>query len=124
MITAGWARVNPEEVLRPPRVLGRVEDIPENGAKGFPGVRDGVPGLVAVRQGEAVYVYENACPHIGTPLDWYPDRFLSHDGRHLVCATHGAAFEIATGMCFAGPCRGDALTPVECVVRDGVILLV
>ncbi|WP_254073246.1 Rieske (2Fe-2S) protein [Acidisphaera sp. S103] len=103
------------------RTLCRVTDIPENGAKGFPGADGAFTGLVAVRQGDNVYVYENACPHIGTPLDWTPDRFLSVDGRHLICATHGAEFTIATGACISGPCRGDRLTPVDVVIRDGSI---
>ena len=62
---------------------------------------------MAVRQGEKVHVWVNSCPHIGTPLDWTPDRFMTADGRHLICATHGALFEPATGECTAGPCRGD-----------------
>ena len=106
-----------------PRTLCRVTDIPENGAKGFPGANGAFTGLVAIRQGDKVYVYENACPHIGTPLDWMPDRFLSADGRHLICATHGAEFTIASGMCISGPCRGDRLTPVNVMIRDGVILV-
>jgi nitrite reductase/ring-hydroxylating ferredoxin subunit len=113
------------ENLMPPdmRILGRVSDIPENGAKGFPGADGACTGLVAVRQGDQVYVYENACPHIGTPLDWTPDRFLTADGRRLICATHGAEFTIATGLCISGPCQGDRLTPINAVVRDGVILI-
>jgi nitrite reductase/ring-hydroxylating ferredoxin subunit len=103
------------------RVLCQVSDIPENGAKGFPGADGAFTGLVAVRQGDNVYVYENACPHIGTPLDWMPDRFFSADGRYLICATHGAEFTIATGLCISGPCQGDQLTPVKAVIRDGVI---
>jgi nitrite reductase/ring-hydroxylating ferredoxin subunit len=103
------------------RTLCRVEDIPENGAKGFPGPDGAFTGLVVVRQGDQVYVYENACPHIGTPLDWTPDRFMSADGRYLICATHGAEFTIATGACISGPCQGDRLTPVNVEIRDGVI---
>jgi nitrite reductase/ring-hydroxylating ferredoxin subunit len=105
------------------RTLCRLSDIPDNGAKGFPGADGAFTGLVVVRQGDRVYVYENACPHIGTPLDWTPDRFLSVDGRHLICATHGAEFTIATGACISGPCRGDYLTPVNAVIDDGVILV-
>jgi nitrite reductase/ring-hydroxylating ferredoxin subunit len=103
------------------RTLCRVADIPENGAKGFPGADGAFTGLIVVRQGDLVYVYENACPHIGTPLDWTPDRFLTADGRHLICATHGAVFTIDTGRCISGPCRGDQLTSIDAVIRDGVI---
>jgi nitrite reductase/ring-hydroxylating ferredoxin subunit len=103
------------------RALCRVAEIPENGARGFPGAEGAFTGLVAIRQGDQVYVYENACPHIGTPLDWAPNRFLSADGRYLICATHGAQFTIATGTCISGPCRGDELTPVHVVIQDGFI---
>jgi nitrite reductase/ring-hydroxylating ferredoxin subunit len=41
----------------------------------------------------------------------------------LICATHGAEFTIATGLCISGPCRGDRLTSINVVVRDGVILI-
>jgi nitrite reductase/ring-hydroxylating ferredoxin subunit len=105
------------------RTLCQVVDIPENGAKGFSGADGAFTGLVAVRKGDDVYVYENACPHIGTPLDWTPDRFLSVDGRYLICATHGAEFTIETGACISGPCRGDRLTPVKVEIREGVILI-
>ena len=89
-----------DEGLRP---LCRVEDIPDGGGKGFPPAPGGFTGLMAVRQGEAVFVYVNSCPHIGTPLDWTPDRFLSADGRRIVCATHGAEFAIADGRVHQGP---------------------
>jgi hypothetical protein len=105
------------------RELCAVADIPENGAKGFPGGEGSFSGLVAVRQADAVFVYENACPHVGTPLDWMPDQFLSKDGRHLICATHGAEFTIASGKCISGPCQGDYLTAVKAEIRDGVIFV-
>jgi nitrite reductase/ring-hydroxylating ferredoxin subunit len=105
------------------RALCRVTDIPDNGAKGFPGPEGCFTGYVAVRQGDAVHVYENACPHIGTPLDWTPDRFLSADGRHLICATHGAQFTPETGLCISGPCRGDSLTRIATVIQDGLVLV-
>ena len=76
------------------RALCRLEDIPDGGARGFPAPQGGFIGLMAIRQGERVFVYVNSCPHIGTPLDWTPDRFLSRDGRFIVCATHGAEFQI------------------------------
>jgi len=68
---------------------------------------------------EGVYhAYVNRCPHVGTPLDLWPNEFLSEDGRVFVCSTHGALFEPDTGYCVAGPCAGDELTRL--VVRhDG-----
>src|SRR4029077_8727479 len=62
------------------RALCRLEDLPDGAARGFPPPPGGFTGLFAVRQGDAIVVYVNACPHIGTPLEWTADRFLSHDG--------------------------------------------
>jgi nitrite reductase/ring-hydroxylating ferredoxin subunit len=53
----------------------------------------------------------NRCPHVGTPLDWAENEFLDREGRHIVCATHGALFRIDDGRCVAGPCQGDRLEP-------------
>ncbi len=103
------------------RALCRVEDIPDGGAKGFGPPPGGFTGLLAVRQGDAVFVYVNSCPHIGTPLDWTPDRFLSADGRTIVCATHGAEFQIADGVCIRGPCRGERLESVVLQINEGTI---
>jgi naringenin degradation protein FdeD len=61
----------------------------------------------------AYYAYVNRCPHVGTPLDLWPNEFLSDDGRLFVCSTHGAIFEPASGRCVAGPCAGDRLTPLS-----------
>jgi nitrite reductase/ring-hydroxylating ferredoxin subunit len=68
-------------------------------------------------------IYVNACPHLGVPLDWAPDRFLSSDGKHIVCSMHGALFEIETGLCLQGPCAGDHLEVVPFTVQDGEILV-
>ena len=56
--------------------------------------------------------YVNCCPHVGTPLDLWPNEFFSEDGRALICSTHGAVFEPISGRCTAGPCVGDRLTPL------------
>ncbi len=103
------------------RSLGPVAEIPDGGAKAFPPGPGGFTGLMALRQGDAVFVYVNACPHIGVPLDWVPGRFLSADGQRIVCATHGAEFTIGTGECTRGPCRGDHLEPVVTEIKEGVV---
>lgn len=105
------------------RVLCRLDDIPEGGAKGFGPAPGGFTGLFAVRRGEQVVVYVNACPHLGVPLDWTPDRFLSGDGSRIVCATHGAEFRIGDGLCLRGPCLGDRLEAVMIEVNEGVVLV-
>ncbi|MBN8907159.1 MAG: Rieske 2Fe-2S domain-containing protein [Rhodospirillales bacterium] len=102
-------------------MLGPLAEIPDGGSKGYAPAPGCFSGLFAVRQGDAVHVYVNSCPHIGVPLDWMPGRFLSADGRHIICATHGAEFTVATGECISGPCRGDFLEPVTIQIKDGVV---
>lgn len=67
--------------------------------------------------------YLNSCPHIGVRLDWRPDDFFDADGSSLQCTTHGALFEPLSGKCFEGPCRGDALVPLDLVLREGQVFL-
>jgi nitrite reductase/ring-hydroxylating ferredoxin subunit len=105
------------------RELCAVADIPDGGAKGFPPSPGGFTGLFAVRQGDEVRVYTNSCPHIGTPLDWAPDRFLSHDKTRIICAMHGAEFRIEDGVCISGPCLGDRLESIMIQIKDGALLV-
>lgn len=105
------------------RALCRVDEIPDGASRGFGPAPGGFTGLFAVRRGEAVFVYVNSCPHLGTSLDWAPDRFLTSDGRQIVCGTHGAVFEIADGLCVHGPCIGASLEGVSIAIEDGIILV-
>jgi nitrite reductase/ring-hydroxylating ferredoxin subunit len=67
--------------------------------------------LILRRRGADVQAWLNVCPHAGRRLDWAPGRFLLDKG-HLVCAAHGASFELEHGLCISGPCRGQSLVPV------------
>lgn len=85
---------------------------------------EGAPeSLVLLRTGDAVKAWLNVCPHAGRRLDWAPGKFLVSKDGHLVCAAHGASFELDGGVCVAGPCKGDALRAVAVAVdEDGVRL--
>jgi len=99
-----------------------VDEIADGAARGFTvGTAPSRVRIFAVRRGDAIHAYVNRCPHVGTPLDWSPDEFLDRDGRHIVCATHGALFRVDDGFCVAGPCSGDRLEPFPVAVRDGVL---
>ena len=67
--------------------------------------------------------YVNSCPHVGTPLDLWPNEFLTEDRRALICSTHGAVFDPISGRCTAGPCVGDGLTALP-LALDGDTLVV
>ena len=79
--------------------------------------------LILYRDGDLVRAWLNVCPHAGRRLDWAPGQFLmSRDGL-LVCAVHGASFELQAGECVAGPCRAQSLHAVPVTVRDGAVWL-
>jgi len=98
-------------------------------AEGGRGVRfavgegEGAACGFAVRHGGEVRAYLNRCPHMGTELDWQPGEFFDIVGLYLVCATHGALFQPATGFCVAGPCRGASLERLATREDDGRVLL-
>ena len=79
--------------------------------------------VVLYRDGDEVRAWLNVCPHAGRRLDWAPGQFLKSKDGLLVCAAHGASFELAGGGCVAGPCRGDSLRAVAVAVRDGAVWL-
>ncbi len=101
-------------------VLCRLDEIEDGAARGFTlETAEGPLDIFVVREGARAYGYVNACPHVGTPLDWQPHDFMSEDGSHIQCATHGALFRIEDGACIAGPCAGDRLQAVEIAVEAG-----
>ena len=77
----------------------------------------------AVRHRGAVCAFVNRCPHLGTELDWQPGEFFEASGLYLVCSTHGALFEPATGFCVAGPCRGASLERLQVREQGGQVFL-
>lgn len=77
-----------------------------------------------VRKGDDVFAYANSCPHTGAMLNWGPDRFLTRAGNQIMCGVHGALFEIETGYCTAGPCKGQALRDLEVRVEAGIVKVV
>lgn len=84
------------------------DEVAESGARGFDLGQD--IRVFAVRADGAINVYHNRCPHLGLQLNWGPDRFLDRDRKHILCAAHGALFDIGSGLCIAGPCHGRSLT--------------
>lgn len=108
------------------RILCRLADMPEDATRGF--ILTGEDGqrldIIVWRDGDALRGFVNQCPHLGLPLETFPDRFLSADGRHLICSAHGAQFD-ASGACFAGPCKGAALVPLALGLeeKDGETLI-
>jgi nitrite reductase/ring-hydroxylating ferredoxin subunit len=100
--------------------LCTLAELPEGSARGFAVLQTWV---LAVRDRSGVYVYLNRCPHLGVPLQWQEDRFLDEDGAFIRCASHGALFELNTGLCVQGPCRGDSLWQIDARIEDGALYI-
>lgn len=106
------------------RVLCRVDELSEGSARGFRfGTGAAVRAVFIVKKGGAIYAYDDACPHMGTPLAFLTDRYFDRDGRDLVCATHGARFRVEDGFCLSGPCAGRSLSRAAIRIESGVIVL-
>lgn len=107
-----------------------MSDIPSQKARGFYLVRVDEDGtekpwpIVVVRWGRQVFGYVNKCPHDGVNLDWERQQFLDPNGIRLMCGKHGALFELGTGMCLEGPCKGRALQPVPLGIIENDICVV
>jgi len=105
-------------------LLCALEDVADGGSGGFiTETPVGRLSLLVVRRGTDAYVYVNSCPHIGSPLDFEPGKFLNRDKTHIMCSTHGALFEIADGHCVSGPCVGKDLKKIACRIEQGQIRL-
>lgn len=74
------------------------------------------------RRGEAVFAYENNCPHAYLPLNMTKGQFTEKSGKYFMCQNHGALFDMETGACLAGPCNGQGLTKIEVDLKDGNII--
>lgn len=99
------------------------DELEDNAGRGFTVEIAGAPvAIVVVRRQDQVYAYRNVCPHRGTSLEWMPDRFMDPEREFLQCSTHDARFRVEDGFCVAGPCRGEALSPVPVRVVDGEVV--
>jgi len=107
------------------RPLARIAQIEDGGFLEVEAMLDGgdAESLILHRDGDLVRAWLNVCPHAGRRLDWAPGRFLKSKAGELVCAVHGATFELHDGVCVAGPCRGDSLRAVAVETIDGDVRL-
>ena len=104
--------------------IARLDTIPDGAAVGLSVESDGARhDLIVVRFGKRAVAYVNACPHLGTPLETFPGRFLDHTGKRLLCSTHGALFRREDGFCVFGPCVGLFLVKAPVSVVDGAVVL-
>jgi nitrite reductase/ring-hydroxylating ferredoxin subunit len=93
-------------------------ELAECSSRGFDPTGTGRDTVFIVRR-DGMYAYRNVCPHwANTSMAWRKDAFLNADGTRIVCAAHGAQFDIATGVCLLGPCIGQSLTRVPLIESE------
>jgi len=93
-------------------MLIRRSDLPDAGLVAIDTVIDGELSSILVDCDRTpLKAWLNCCPHQGRRLDYAPGKFLIHKGQ-LVCAAHGATFDLSEGLCVGGPCRGEHLTSI------------
>ncbi|MBP7370437.1 MAG: Rieske 2Fe-2S domain-containing protein [Arenimonas sp.] len=69
--------------------------------------------IIVIKINGQIHTYLNQCPHQGRRMDYAPGQFL-YKNKLLVCAAHGASFEMSSGLCLQGPCRGESLLEFAC----------
>jgi nitrite reductase/ring-hydroxylating ferredoxin subunit len=103
--------------------LCRLADLADPGSLGATVERNGKPlKIMIVRRGDRAYGWVNSCPHAWVPLDIEEGQFLDLFRTHILCANHGAQFDIESGYCVLGPCRGKRLEPFPVQVVDGAVV--
>lgn len=103
--------------------LCRLEDLDVTGGKDVIINDSGVRiALLVVRWQGTVHGYVNSCPHARLPLNWKEDSFFDLSRNYLLCANHGAFFDVATGSCVRGPCKGQSLRRVPIRIDGDVIM--
>jgi nitrite reductase/ring-hydroxylating ferredoxin subunit len=106
------------------RTVCSIDEIPCETARGFTiKTKTSQINIIVLKISHKVYLYENRCPHVGTPLDWVPDQFLDESQSLIQCATHGALFRPDNGYCLAGPCKGQSLKTIPFQIRDNNIYI-
>jgi nitrite reductase/ring-hydroxylating ferredoxin subunit len=120
------------------RDKGRMERDSRHGGRVIAGVEEVAPGSVKkfwiicgkyridaflINHHGDFHAYVNRCRHMTTPLDFIRNEFFSKDRRYLMCYTHGALYEPATGLCVGGPCKGESLYSLPVRVEEGEVLV-
>jgi nitrite reductase/ring-hydroxylating ferredoxin subunit len=117
-----------------------VEDVPENdtflftirasdetGANGEGSGNDAEEAILVRIEiedgdGEEVVCWRNYCQHLTDIRLDKGSGVPTRDGE-IVCANHGATFELDSGLCTYGPCEGAYLNEVGITVEDGAVYL-
>jgi nitrite reductase/ring-hydroxylating ferredoxin subunit len=102
-----------------------IKDFPVNETRGIKFEANKKDFAFIVHSDSGLYAWRNACPHLGyegTSMAWKRDRYLNGDKQYILCAAHGAKFEIDSGLGISDPCQGKSLIAIPLKVdEDGNI---
>ena len=65
--------------------------------------------------------YLDACAHVGLRLNRDTNQFFGDKTEYLLCRSHGAIYDAASGLCTDGPCVGFSLISLTISEREGCI---
>lgn len=94
-------------------------DIPEDGAYSFSFEARGWPvDGVVVRRNGVLRAWINRCAHLPLTLDMGTGDFFTQERTEIQCGHHGARYDLDTGLCLWGPCKGRSLEPIPMDTND------
>ena len=64
------------------------------------------------------FAFQNLCPHWSIPLDTHGNEIWHSGSSSLICQTHGAAFDVESGICESGPCLGERLNKLSVEIQE------
>src|SRR5208283_2603006 len=125
--SAAMTRSRPRRMNAPARARYRVARIdslaPGESLKFMLPIRGADEECFVINFGGAYHAYVNRCRHVPMAMDWVENQFFAEEGRYLMCQTHNAYYDPASGECVAGPPAtcGKFLYRVPLEVEAGVI---
>ncbi|WP_019673634.1 Rieske (2Fe-2S) protein [Psychrobacter lutiphocae] len=99
-------------------------DFEETNCLRVPNPNNKKKSILIIKKDNALYAYENSCPHFSIPLDYKKGKFHTYKNEVVMCAHHSAMFNITTGECIDGPCMGHSLTSIAIQIVDGEVFLI
>jgi nitrite reductase/ring-hydroxylating ferredoxin subunit len=80
-------------------------------------------GGFLLHHASGLVAFRNACPHWGVDLDMGMGGFYDAAIDRVFCRTHGALFQLPSGLCDRGPCTGDSLDALPLRVDGADVVL-
>lgn len=74
--------------------------------------------VIVLKYKDTAKAYVNNCPHANVPLDSMYKVEIDPRALTLKCSVHDAYFNVADGMCVAGPCHNQSLKAVPISIDD------